>query len=126
MRMLHSETTQKLKTLLQEEHDNLVTELKGIARPNPGRTGAWTVNFPQFELEESGSSSDRESEADEVEEFEANLSAEDSLATRLLEINRALERMEKRTYGVCAQCKRDIPEERLFANPAAEFCIEHS
>lgn len=122
--MLNKALLQELKAALEKEHDRLVGELKPIARPDPQLKGNWDAQFPQFEPEESGSHISREQEEDEVEEYEANLEAEHSLESRLLSVTRALERMEKGTYGACASCGGEIEHERLAANPAAEFHIK--
>jgi len=119
-------TLQKLKQALEEERERLVTELKTIAKPDVRLTGNWDANFPQFEETESGSHSARDEEADEVEEYEARLATEGSLETRLLEVSKALERMRLGAYGACAKCGKAISAERLAANPAAEFDMEHS
>ena len=42
---------------------------------------------------------------------------------RLDQINNALERIKKGTYGICLVCKREIPRERLEAIPYAFMCI---
>ena len=39
------------------------------------------------------------------------------------EIDRALERIEAGTYGVCAKCGENIPKERLKALPWASLCV---
>lgn len=39
-------------------------------------------------------------------------------------IDRALERIEKRTYGRCENCGKAIPVSRLRALPFAELCVE--
>lgn len=117
---------ENLKKILLAEREKFTRELKGIAKPDPKRKGGWRAIFPQFELFEYGASSGRDEEADEVEEFETILAAEDNLASRLLSVNRALNRMEKGTYGICQKCGKEIPLERLQANPAAEYDIEHS
>ena len=44
--------------------------------------------------------------------------------TRLLMIDRALDRITQGTYGVCLMCGTSIPEERLEAMPSAALCIE--
>ena len=38
-------------------------------------------------------------------------------------IDRALERIEAGTYGVCMECGGEIPPERLKVNPTAERCF---
>lgn len=44
---------------------------------------------------------------------------------RLKEIDQALARMEKGTYGICVVCGREIPVERLEAVPETAYCMEH-
>lgn len=40
-------------------------------------------------------------------------------------INFALDRIEQGSYGFCAECHQEIPDERLEAVPYAKYCIEH-
>jgi RNA polymerase-binding transcription factor DksA len=44
--------------------------------------------------------------------------------TQLSEINEALERLRRGSYGVCERCGRKIPGERLGAQPATRTCVE--
>ena len=62
--------------------------------------------------------------ATEVEVYENYTSLETNLNYLLKEVNMALEKIEKGTYGFCANCKTLIPEKRLIAFPAAPFCIQ--
>lgn len=39
-------------------------------------------------------------------------------------VEAALARVEKGTYGQCAECGKDIPGARLDAVPWAEYCVE--
>jgi RNA polymerase-binding transcription factor len=39
------------------------------------------------------------------------------------EIDQALGRIDEGTYGTCARCGREIPEERLEAVPYATLCV---
>jgi RNA polymerase-binding transcription factor DksA len=114
------------KKKLEEEHNVLVEELKSIASRDPNMKGDWDAKMPQFEPSEGGSHASLEEEADEVEEYETRLAAEHSLESRLLEVNKALERIRHGTYGTCAVCKKEIPIERMKANPAAETHVEHN
>ena len=120
------ETLQELQTLLRTEHDKLTAELKLIATPDPHVAGHWATKFPQFEIGENASHAALDEEADEVEEYEVRLASEDSLETRLLAVNKALARVGQGTYGTCAKCRQPISVERLRANPAAEYDIEHT
>jgi DnaK suppressor protein len=45
------------------------------------------------------------------------------LKTELTEINQAIERIEKGTYGICEMCDEPIEEERLKIKPYAKYCI---
>ncbi|TSC78336.1 MAG: TraR/DksA family transcriptional regulator [Parcubacteria group bacterium Gr01-1014_33] len=113
----------KFKSALEKERELLVNELKSIAVPDPHIKGEWDASYPKFDENESGS---RDVEADEVQEYELRLETEHSLESKLLEVTRALERIAHDTYGICARCGKEIPIDRLRANPSAEFHIEHA
>ncbi len=63
---------------------------------------------------------------------QASVEVEKSFDIRLREreqklikkIDEALDRMGKNTYGICEDCKADIPLERLKARPVTTLCIE--
>jgi RNA polymerase-binding transcription factor DksA len=42
--------------------------------------------------------------------------------TEIDQIDKALKRMERRDYGLCAACHRPIEDQRLDAAPESEFC----
>lgn len=42
----------------------------------------------------------------------------------LAEVEAALHRMDRGTYGVCESCGEDIPEARLRALPWARYCLK--
>lgn len=117
-------TSEQLKRALEAERERIIGELKNIARPG-AHTGEWETQYPQFEAVETGSHSAQDEEADEVEEYEARLATEQSLENLLLEVTRALERMAQNTYGLCLKCRKPIPLQRLMANPAAAYDMEH-
>lgn len=48
----------------------------------------------------------------------------ETLSERLIDIQEALERIEKGTYGVCAKCGKRIPDGRLQLVPEAKYCVE--
>jgi len=60
----------------------------------------------------------------EVDEYTTNLATEKILDTSLRDIDNALERIEKGTYGICKYCKKEIDEKRLLIRPAASACVE--
>ncbi len=123
--MLDEKTLNELRELLEGEKTQLVSELTSIARPDKDIKGEWKVQFPTFERSENISHAQKEEEADEVEEYEMRLAAEDSLESRLLEVNHALERIDTKQFGICKKCHKPLGIDRLRANPAAECHAEH-
>jgi RNA polymerase-binding transcription factor DksA len=43
--------------------------------------------------------------------------------SRVAEIDQALQRHERGSYGICKKCGEAIPAERLAARPAAQTCL---
>lgn len=59
-------------------------------------------------------------------EVAANGFQESFEVTRLLaEVDDALQRMEKGTYGLCAVCHDPVETGRLIANPLTRLCLDH-
>lgn len=123
---MDAKTIRELTNALEKEKQKLTKELRFIANPDPNFKGNWDAKYPHFEPVESGSHTSLEEQEDEFEEYEVRLETEHSLESRLLNVTKALERVERGTYGTCGKCKKAIPLERLKANPAAEFDIEHT
>ena len=46
----------------------------------------------------------------------------ESAKSELIQIKRALERMDNGDYGICQECGRQIPVERLKAIPYTSYC----
>jgi DnaK suppressor protein len=62
--------------------------------------------------------------ASETFERELDESLEDNADNVIREIDLALRKIEEGTYGKCAVCGKEIPEERLAAVPYATLCID--
>lgn len=60
----------------------------------------------------------------EMFEREKDLGLRSNAVRRLRDIDIAMERMESGQYGLCMECGRPIPEERLEVFPSALTCIE--
>ena len=65
-----------------------------------------------------------EENADEVTAYGDNLAIEHELEDSLLDIDAALERIEKGAYGYCQNCGQMISPERLEVVPEATECIK--
>lgn len=59
----------------------------------------------------------------ELFEREKDFTLRDTAKTRVIEIDKALARMDAGTYGFCVSCGAPIPEERLQALPEVAQCI---
>ena len=62
--------------------------------------------------------------ASEMFEREVDDSLEENAEQLVREIDVALARIDAGTYGTCARCGKEIPEERLEAVPYATLCVE--
>lgn len=60
----------------------------------------------------------------ETYEQSQNLGLAEQASRMVSEIDRALERIDQGTYGVCENCRRPIAMERLDAIPVASRCAE--
>jgi phosphoserine phosphatase RsbU/P len=47
------------------------------------------------------------------------------VAVLLQEIDHALERLQKGTFGICEECKGGIEADALIANPTLRICLDH-
>lgn len=50
----------------------------------------------------------------------------DALAAKLGDVERALEKLDDGTYGICDRCATTISDERLEARPASVLCVRCS
>lgn len=64
-----------------------------------------------------------DTEASEESTHDRLEALEKELQLNLLEVNQALERIEKDSYGKCLRCQSFIDTERLAAKPTALYCV---
>lgn len=105
----------ELKQKLLDEKARLEIELVRFAKP----TGAKDDYAARFE----NIGTDSDDNATEVEGYVDNLALEDNLENQLRDVNSALEKMEKETYGICEETGREIDVKRLKVYPAARTAI---
>lgn len=108
---LLSELNQKLL----DEKARLESELSRLGKP----TGA----EDDFETRFEDIGTDPDENATEVEGYVDNLALENNLENQLRNVDRALEKMKKGTYGICEKTGKEINVERLKAYPAARTAI---
>ena len=47
------------------------------------------------------------------------------LAGLLHEVDSALERMAKGSYGLCQECHEPVEQDRLLSDPLVRYCLDH-
>jgi RNA polymerase-binding protein DksA len=117
--MVTSMPLDKFKTALLEERKRVMHALEYLHEENPGsledETGEFVPVSTDDHLGDLGTATfDRELDYTLEGNAEAVLKA----------IDRALQRIEAGTYGLCESCGRPISPERLEAIPWATRCID--
>ena len=107
----------EMESQLLAEEKRLRAELEEFAKQNPKNMDDYDAKFPNL--------GDKEDEnAEEVDQFSTNLTLERTIESSLRDVEKALDRIKKGTYGVCKYCNQPIDEKRLRARPASSSCIE--
>ncbi len=110
------------KGKLLEEKGRVIKELKTVGRINPDNPNDWEA----VPAEKGAPTADKNDYADTIEAYEENTAILKQLEIELKEVNGALDRIEKGTYGICEVTKKQIPLDRLEAYPAARTSTEHA
>lgn len=111
-------TLDEIKKNLLSRKEEITKELGIVGhKENDGGEDEYKANFPEY-----GDKPDEN--AQEIAEYEANLAEEDLLEHHLRDIEKALESIEKGTYGTCKYCNNPINPRRLQARPTASSCID--
>lgn len=108
-----------MQALLVAEKDQLEEELASHGRKTGG-------DWQGSSTEVKASSADFTEIADQIEELATNVPIVEELEKRYREVTAALKRIDDGNYGKCEVCGKEIPADRLEANPAATTCIEHA
>jgi DnaK suppressor protein len=82
-----------------------------------------TKDHPTDERREGSPFGKREEEATESMELEKRLALEKRLKALLAEVDRAIQKMDAGTYGLCDICNTPIDPARMEALPQAILCI---
>lgn len=102
-----------LRSHLKSERKRLIDELEQLE-----------VNArPTDERREGSPFGKREEEATEALELEKRLALEKRIRDQLAEVEHALSKFEKGTYGSCDVCGQPIEPARLEALPQANMCL---
>lgn len=110
------------KELLLTERKKLRNTLEGLGHVHTDDE----YDFDASAEEEQTVEADESDRASEIENFSTRVILEAELEKRYQEIHAALDAMTEGTYGICRFCRKEIPDERLEANPAARTCMLHA
>jgi DnaK suppressor protein len=103
-----------LRARLESERKRLTEEMGQLK----------TAMRPADERREGSPFGKREEEATESYELERRLTLEKSIREQLAAVEHALKKFEDGTYGLCDNCGKPIPPERLEALPQATLCLD--
>ncbi len=103
-----------LRARLVKDQKRLVEELEQL------RAAAQ----PTEERREGSPFGKREEEATESLELERRLALEKQIREQLNEVEPALQKCDKETYGLCEKCGKPIDIERREALPQAKLCLD--
>lgn len=106
----------KIKKQLTKEKKALQKELKRFAKKDKKIKGDYDTVFPDLGREQDAN-------ATEVTIYGDTLPVEHNLELRLLAINKALQRIKNKKYGICINCKKEINPKRLEIIPETELCL---
>ncbi|MEO8293541.1 MAG: TraR/DksA family transcriptional regulator [Actinomycetota bacterium] len=100
-----------IRTALQERRDELTAELATLTKVT--RDPSATIGFGKRVGEGTNEAISR------IE----RVAQADALTTTLADVDRALDKLDEGTYGVCDRCEAVIPPERLEARPWTGLCV---
>ncbi len=119
MKHITEEQLEELRGALGAERDAVEEELATYGRVQ--EDGEW-----RGAAVGEGPEADPNDAADQIEELAVNVPLVEELEKRHRDIADALEKMEDGTYGICEADEKEIPFDRLEANPAARTCVQHA
>ncbi len=106
----------QIKEDLLVQKNKIISDLSKISKPDSHEADNRSAQFPEY-----GDKPDEN--AQEISDFATTVAAQKILEKSLDDINKALDRIEKGTYGTCKYCHKPINEKRLMARPTAGACI---
>jgi len=114
--VLDANSLEQIKADLLKQKDQIAKDLADLARKDDHETDNRSTAYPEY-----GDKPDEN--AQEISEYSANVVTEKVLENSLEDIDGALKRIEKGTYGICKYCHNPISIKRLQARPTASSCV---
>lgn len=107
----------RFRTLLSEQQAGILQSCQGLSHVVQRKSGDQGGD-------DSAVTDDAADMASGLSEQDLSLNFLGRAEAELLEIERALDRIDRRSYGICDECNRPIPVARLEAIPTASTCVE--
>jgi len=108
----------KFEDKLKEHKTKLENELASFAKKDPKTPGDYDTVFP-----DAGTSQSSDEEAAKFAAYDSTLPVEYALELRLVEVNKAIDKIKNGAYGQCEKCGKEIDPKRLEAMPEAKSCV---
>jgi RNA polymerase-binding protein DksA len=113
---LDPKTIAQIKADLLARKKQLTNDLEDVSKKDNHEADNLGAKFPEY-----GDKPDEN--AQEIIDYSTSVMAEKVLEKTLEDINSALDRIDKGTYGICKYCHKPIDLKRLLARPTASSCI---
>jgi len=111
----------ELKERLLDERKRLIEDVAGLRDAETG--GMPGAHAGGGNWEHAAAPSHMADDASELAEQETAIGLVANVQSRLAEVDQALQKMERGTYGTCDDCGEPIAPARLQALPHATLCI---
>jgi RNA polymerase-binding protein DksA len=108
--------TNRFRELLLDERQRVVAAIDNLHDDHPGSMSDETGEDAVYDNHLADT-------ATETYDRELDYTLEENSEHVLADIDAALSRIEDGTYGICRDCGKQIPTERLEAKPHATLCI---
>lgn len=115
--LLDKKIITEIKKSLLIQKKQILGNLDDISREDSHDADNIVAKFPEY-----GDKPDEN--VQEITDYSADFVTEKVLEKSLEDINKALDRIAKGTYGICKYCGNPIDERRLLARPTASSCIK--
>lgn len=102
----------KLKARVYAQRETLISKIRRLRREDP------------FTTEDRALIVEPGTDASALFGHEKTVVLENQLKFDLKEIEKALEKIKKGTYGICENCTQQIDPARLEAKPSAIYCLK--
>lgn len=109
-------TIKEIEKQLLTKKKQILADLGDLSRPDNHEADDRSTKFPEY-----GDKPDEN--AQEISDYTTSVATEKVLEKSLADIESALDRIKKGTYGVCKYCGNPIAEKRLLARPTANSCV---